>query len=100
MKIYTSFLILFYKVVFLVLLVTISCIRPIQAQVAESSELFKTLVEKDSLYLMRGLINATFKWQEILFLKILNFITIQDRVEFFKLLKKVFVPVLDENPYK
>lgn len=104
MKISTSFSILFPKVFLLILLITTFCIQPIQAQVAESSELFKALAIKDSLLFDEGFNHCNIQVTEDIISKDLEFYHdtggIQDREEFFKAVKENICSTPERKPIR
>ena len=104
MKISAPFSILFSKIVLLILLVTAGWIQPIQAQIAESSELFKTLAKKDSLLFDEGFNHCNIEVTEGIISKDLEFYHdtggIQDRKEFFKAIKENICSSPDRKPMR
>lgn len=104
MNISSSFSILFSRVVLLILLIIASCIQPIQAQVAESSELFEALAKKDSLLFDEGFNHCNIEATEDIISKDLEFYHdtggIQDREEFFKAIKENICSSPDRKPIR
>lgn len=104
MKISNSFSILLSKVVLLILLMTTSCIHSIQAQVAESSELFKTLAKKDSLLFDEGFNHCKIQVTENIISKDFEFYHdtggIQDREEFFKAINENICSSPERKPIR
>ncbi|MDZ7693858.1 MAG: nuclear transport factor 2 family protein [Balneolaceae bacterium] len=106
MNISASFLYFISKVVLLILLRT-DCFgfaKPILAQVAESSELFKTLAKKDSLLFDEGFNHCNIEVTEDIISKDLEFYHdtggIQDREEFFKAIKENICSSPDRKPIR
>lgn len=93
-----------YKVVFLILIMTVSCIQPTQAQIAESSELFKTLTNKDSLLFNEGFNQCNIQVTKNLVSKDLEFYHdasgIQNRKEFFNAIKRNICSSPDRKPIR
>lgn len=104
MNISTSFSVLFSNVVLLILLITAFDIQPARAQVEESSELFKTLAEKDSLIFDEGFNRCNIEVTEEIVSGDLEFYHdvsgIQNREEFFKAVKENICSSPDRKPIR
>lgn len=99
-----SFSMLFSRLFLLALVITAFHIQPIRAQVAESSELFKTLAKKDSLLFTEGFNHCNIQATEDLVSKDLEFYHdtggIQNRKEFFKAVKENICSNADKKPIR
>jgi hypothetical protein len=88
MKIFTPFPVSYSKVLLFIILITATCIQPIRAQVEKSSELFKTLAEKDSLLFNQGFNRCNYMVLENIISTDLEFYHdvsgVQNRTDFFK----------------
>lgn len=103
MNISTSFSLLFSKVV-LLLFITASGIQPVRAQVAESSELYQTLAEKDSLLFNEGFNKCNIQVTEDIVSRDLEFYHdvsgLQNRKDFFEAIKENICSNPDRKPIR
>ena len=87
-----------------IFLITAYSIQPIQAQVAESTELFKALAGKDSLLFDEGFNRCNIQVTEDIVSKDLEFYHdtggLQDRQEFFKAIKENICSSPDRKPIR
>lgn len=104
MSIPSSFSIPFSKVVLSLFLISAGCNQSIRAQVAESSELFKTLAKKDSLLFDEGFNHCKIQITKNIISKNLDFYHdtggIQDREEFVKAIKENICSSPDRKPIR
>lgn len=104
MKLFTLFFDLFSKVVLVLLLIMTFTTLPIQAQVAGSSDLFKTLAKNDSLLFDEGFNLCNIQVTEDIVSKDLEFYHdtggIQNREEFFTAIKQNICSSPDNKPIR
>ena len=104
MHLSSSFFFSFSKVLLVILLTTAGCSQAVQAQEAESSDLFAELAKKDSLLFNEGFNQCNIQVTEDIVSKDLEFYHdtggIQDREEFFTAIKENICSNPDSKPIR